>query len=151
MGMFDLDLTGGINSVMNALKPQFEVVKHICKNVVNVYEVLSREYGVPPNGDDSRFQPRSQTRMPLIIEETIAAGATKEFDLEKLNQSRLPSRGYYRNIGNDPFKATLIGADGQSTGLHTLLSKDTIAITNYVARIAITAGTTPVTVQIFAQ
>lgn len=148
---WNIDPSGIVNAVMKTLEPQLQIVKHICKNVIGVYEVLSREYGVPPAGDDARFAPRGQSKTPLVIEKTIPMGATEEFDLLALNQGRFPSRGFYRNIGNDPLKVILTGADGQPTAQHTLLSKDTIAITNYTSKIAVSAGTTPVTVQILAQ
>jgi hypothetical protein len=45
----------------------------------------------------------------------------------------------------------IIGADGQPTNAHTLLSKDVIAITAYVTKIQVTALTTPATIQILAQ
>jgi hypothetical protein len=150
--VFNLDMGSIMGHVMRALEPQFAVIKHICGRVNTIARIFAQEYGVPPeNGDESRLQPRSMTKLPVIVEKTIAAGETEEFDLEKLNQNRVPSRGFYRNIGNDPFKATITGVDGQASAAHTLLSKDVIAITNYVSKITVTAGTTPVTVQILAQ
>ena len=149
--MFNLDLSAVTGAIMKSLEPQFEVVRNICKSVSILTRVLSQEYGLPAHGDESRFQARSLSKVPLIVEETIALGVTKAFNLEQLNQNIIPSRGFYRNIGADPFKVVIIGADGQPSNAHTLLSRDTIAITTYVTKIQVTALTTPATIQILAQ
>jgi hypothetical protein len=150
-GLFNFDISDITNGVLRSLEPHFNVVKNICKSAEIVARVLSQEHGLPAEGDVSRFQPRSLSKTPLIVEDTVLAGKTVEYNLEQLNQGRIPSRGYYRNIGVDPMRVTITGADGQATNIHTLLAKDVIAITNYVTKITVIGGATPSFIQILAQ
>lgn len=100
--------------------------------------MLQYEYGLPPAQADvegGKLAPRQLTRAPTILEGTVTAQL--ELNLEKECQGRLPSAGFYANLGVDDFYVVLFAPNDQSTLRHTLKAGTSIGITSHLSKIVI--------------
>jgi hypothetical protein len=97
--------------------------------------ILAREYGAVDDDPLGYLTPRRLSKLPLIMEETITE--PKDLDVQKANQGRPPSRGFYANMGSANFGVVLVGIDGGTSGAHTLMPGTVIPVTSLIARIII--------------
>lgn len=99
---------------------------------------LQYEYGLPPAGPDneaSKLAPRQLTRPPIILENTVSSQV--ELNLERECQGRLPSAGFYANLGADDFYAVLFAPNDQGTIRHTVKAGTSIGITSILSKVVI--------------
>ena len=97
--------------------------------------MLQYEYGLPPADGGLKLAPRQLTNPPIILENTVSSQV--ELNLEKECQGRLPSAGFYANLGADDFYAVLFAPNDQSTIRHTVKAGTSIGITSLLFRIVI--------------
>lgn len=138
--MFDLkELTGklgdGLTALHNCLTHIYKEVKE-SKGVAEAQRrILEFEFGVVDKKDSNLLSPRRLTTLPLVFEDKTKK--IKEINLEDMAQGRGLSRGFYANLGNQPFKVILVGVNDQVTNPHTLPPSTTINLTCLISKIII--------------
>jgi len=79
---------------------------------------LQFEFGVVDDDPTGHLSPRRRSQLPVVLEQRVTART--ELDLLTLNQGRPVSRGFYANLGDNPFQVILQGLNGTVTNAHTL-------------------------------
>lgn len=129
------DLGPAIKRLECELPTWLQHFMRITKASEDTAAVLKQEFGTVPQTSGLEFAPRSLVQLPVIDELKITD--QKSVDLKTMAQGRFISRGYYANLGDNPFKVVLVGVNGQKTIAHTVPPSTTINITAYLAEIII--------------
>lgn len=112
-------------------------VKALYGSQSRVSRILEQEYGVVPTpeniSDRTRYDARLQTKLPLIYDTYEAPVTTRQtLNFEADNQSRLISRGFYSNTGDNPIRVILLDQQSMPGTPHVLLPGTTINVTCYL-------------------
>lgn len=136
------------NKVIPAVQSGLLELKHILNHVYcevkagreagqQQARALAFEFGVVDVQDTPRIAPRRLTNLPVIVEAETTTRV--EVDVEAANQGRAVSRGFYANLGDSPFKVTLIGVGGQASTSHTVPPATTVSLTCLVSKVIVDA------------
>lgn len=128
-------LQNGLDEMKNCLAHLYAEAKATREATQAQQRALAFEFGVMDVQDTPRVAPRRLTQLPVIVEAETAE--RKEIDVEGLNQGRAVSRGFYANLGDGPFKVTLIGLGGQASTSHTVPPNTTISLTCLISKVII--------------
>ncbi|ALW89177.1 hypothetical protein [Deinococcus actinosclerus] len=128
-------LQSGLDDMKNCLAHLYAEAKATREATQAQQRALAFEFGVMDVQDTSRVAPRRLTQLPVIVEAETAD--RKEIDVEGLNQGRAVSRGFYANLGDGPFKVTLMGLGGQASTSHTVPPGTTISLTCLISKVII--------------
>jgi len=143
-------LQTGLDDMKNCLAHLYAEAKATREATQAQQRALAFEFGVMDVQENPRVAPRRLTQLPVIVEAVTAARA--EIDVEGLNQGRAVSRGFYANLGDAPFKVTLIGVGGQASTSHTVPPATTISLTCLISKVIIDPGQDgPATYQVYMQ
>ncbi|WP_157442845.1 hypothetical protein [Deinococcus misasensis] len=129
-------LPGMVRELQCQLPGVLQELKSLVQSGRRTAAVLEQEFGVVGPQENPKFAARSLAALPLI-EEGMTTTVDVVLNLEQLSQGRYPSRGFYANIGDNPFGVVLVGTDGRPSKAHTLLPGTTINITCYLKEIII--------------
>ena len=149
------------NKVIPAVQSGLLELKHILNHVYcevkagreagqQQARALAFEFGVVDVQDTPRIAPRRLTNLPVIVEAETTTRV--EVDVEAANQGRAVSRGFYANLGDSPFKVTLIGVGGQASTSHTVPPDTTVSLTCLVSKVIVdTVDGQPANYQLYMQ
>lgn len=129
-------LLGGLDDLRKSLTGMWAEICALRRQVEQQGRTLEYEYGVPPADiTDARIAPRRLSRLPTVLEGETSVNLA--LDLENACQGRVPSAGFYANLGATEFKVVLVGVGGDTTAEHTIKAGTSIAITSFVAKLTI--------------
>lgn len=133
------DIGAITGKIERSFSDNLSVLRAICGGILRVSRVLEQEYGTPGmNPAETRLRARSLSRVPVFVEDVVTQAVKQTtINLEQANRNLVPSRGFYSNLGDDPFQVVLMGLEGDTTIPHTVPAGVTIAITSYVTSITV--------------
>ncbi len=128
-------LQQGLSGLDNTLKHIYCEIKDVREAAQAQQRALSFEFGVVDITDNPRIGARRLASLPVIVE--ASATERTEINVEKYNQGRAVSRGFYANLGDSPFRVILVGVGGQVSAPHTLPPSTTISLTCLISKVII--------------